>query len=86
MESERDRFARVAKEKDRCQPLELLEQVATLRLSAKVDHRLQELMDRSTEGLLGANERADLKSYVDWSEQLPMVRAKVLKLLGRSPA
>ena len=67
-------------------PLELLEEFASMRLSAKVDHRLQELMDRNTNGLLDANERAELESYVDWSEQLSLVRAKVLRLLGRSRA
>ena len=64
-------------------PIELLEEIAALRLSATADQRLQELMDRNTNGLLDARELADLESWANWSENLALVRAKAMKLLGR---
>ena len=48
-------------------PLELVESVGSLRLPAKADQRLQELMDRNNEGLLTDSERADLESSVELS-------------------
>jgi hypothetical protein len=64
-------------------PIELVEEIAALRLPAKADQRLQELMDRNTNGLLDARETTELESWVDCSESLALVRAKALQLLGR---
>ena len=66
-------------------PLELVESVGSLRLPAKADQRLQELMDRNNEGLLTDSERADLESSVELSERLSLVRAEAIHLLGRKP-
>jgi hypothetical protein len=66
-------------------PLELVEAVAALRLPAKADRRLQELMDRNTNGLLAEAERAEFESLVELSESLALVRARALHLLGRQP-
>jgi hypothetical protein len=66
-------------------PKELLEAVADLRLPAKADHRLQELMDRNTNGLLGEAERAELEALVELSETIAPLRARALQLLGRLP-
>jgi hypothetical protein len=66
-------------------PIELVEEIAALRLPAKADQRLQELMDRNTNGLLDAQEMAELESWVDCSQNLALVRAKALQLLGRKP-
>jgi hypothetical protein len=66
-------------------PIELVEQIASLRLPAKADQRLQELMDRNTNGLLDARETAELESWVDCSESLALVRAQALQLLRRRP-
>ena len=67
-------------------PLEWVESVGNLRLPSKADQRLQELMDRNNEGRLTEAERADLESLVELSEQLSLVRAEALHLLGRRPA
>ena len=66
-------------------PLEWVESVGDLRLPPKTDERLQELMDRNNDGLLSESERADLESLVELSEQLSLVRAEALHLLGRKP-
>ncbi len=66
-------------------PLEWVESVGCLRLPAKADQRLQELMDRNNEGLLTDTERADLESLVELSERLSLVRAEAIHLLGRKP-
>ena len=67
-------------------PLEWVEAVSCLRLPPKVNGRLQHLMDRNTEGLLTDAEHAELETLVDLSEQLALVRATALHLLGRKPA
>ncbi len=67
-------------------PLDWVETVSALRLPAKTDKRLQDLMDRNTEGALTEAERADLESLVALSEELAVVRAQALQLLGRKPA
>ena len=55
-----------------------------LRLPEQADRRLQQLMDRNNEGLLTEQERADLEALAELSEQLSLVRAEALHLLGRS--
>lgn len=66
-------------------PLDWVELVSELRLPPKSDRRLQELMDRNTEGHLTGEERADLESLVELSEALTLVRAEALHVLGRKP-
>lgn len=66
-------------------PLEWVQSVGDLRLPPKTDQRLQELMDRTNEGLLTEADRADLESLVELSERLSLVRAEALHLLGRKP-
>ncbi len=67
-------------------PVDWVKLVSELKLPAKTDRRLQELMDRNTEGRLTGDERADLESLVELSETLSLVRAEALHLLGRKPA
>lgn len=66
-------------------PLDWVEAVGRLRLPAKADRRMQELMDRHNEGQLAGTERAELDSLVELSETLSLVRAEALQLLGRKP-
>jgi hypothetical protein len=66
-------------------PLEMVEAVASLRLPARTDRRLQDLMDRNNEGMLSASEREDLEALVELSETISLIRAKALQLLGRKP-
>jgi hypothetical protein len=64
-------------------PLELVEAIAEMRFPAKINARLQLLMDRNTNGQLTPDELADLESLVELSESLALVRAQALRLLGR---
>lgn len=66
-------------------PVDWVESVGKLRLPPRADRRLQELMDRNTEGSLSEREREDLESLVELSETLSLVRAEALHLLGRRP-
>ena len=56
-----------------------------LRLPEHADRRLQDLMDRNNEGTLSDQERGDLEALAELSEQLSLVRAEALHLLGRKP-
>ena len=67
-------------------PVDWIESVGDLRIPPKADHRLQNLMDRNNEGLLNQAEREELEALAELSEQLSLVRAKALQILGRSPA
>ena len=66
-------------------PVEWVESVGDLRLPPKANERLQQLMDRNTEGLLTETEHAELETLVELSETLSLVRARALQLLGRKP-
>lgn len=66
-------------------PVEWIESVSDLRLPPRADARLQQLMDRNTEGLLTQVEYAEFEALVELSEQLSLVRAQALHLLGRKP-
>jgi hypothetical protein len=66
-------------------PLDWVESVSELRLRERSDRRLQELMDRNNEGELTESERAELEALVEISEELSLVRAEALHLLGRRP-
>ncbi len=66
-------------------PLELVEALATFRFPEKTDQRLQDLMDRNTEGQLTEMEREELEALVELSERLALLRAQALRLLGRKP-
>ena len=67
-------------------PLDLVEAFAEFRLSPKMDQRLQELMDRNSNGLLTEPERVELEALVEMSESISLLRARALHLLGRKPA
>ena len=66
-------------------PVDWIKSVGDLRMPAKADHRLQNLMDRNNEGLLTGAEREELEALAELSEQLSLVRAEALQILGRSP-
>ena len=67
-------------------PLQWVESITMLRLPEQADQRLQDLMDRNTEGQLSESERADLAALAELSERLSLVRAEALHLLGRKPS
>jgi hypothetical protein len=66
-------------------PVDWIESVGNLRFPPKADHRLQELMHRNNEGLLRDEEREELEALVELSEQLSLVRAEALQMLGKQP-
>jgi hypothetical protein len=66
-------------------PRELVEAMASLRLPPKADRRLQDLMDRNTNGQLTELERTEMEALVELSETLAPVRAGALHLLGQKP-
>ncbi len=67
-------------------PSDWIESISRLGFLPKTNKRLQQLMDRNNEGTLTEEEREDLESLVELSEQLSLVRAEALHLLGRRPA
>jgi hypothetical protein len=67
-------------------PVEWIEAVGNLRFPPRADAWLRELMDKNTEGRLSADEREELEALVELSENMALVRAKALQLLGRRPA
>ena len=66
-------------------PVEMIEEIAELRLPPRADRRLQELMDRNNNGLLSVSELAEMETLVEWSETISIVRGQALFLLGRKP-
>jgi hypothetical protein len=64
-------------------PVDWIESVGNLRLPTKADHRLQVLMDRNNEGRLTQIEREELEALAELSEQLSLVRAEALEVLGK---
>ncbi len=66
-------------------PLQWVERITLLRLPNHADQRLQELMNKNNEGKLSEQERADLAALAEMSEQLSLIRAEALHLLGRKP-
>jgi len=66
-------------------PVNWVEAVGNLHFPSKADRRLQELMDRNNEGLLGPSEREELEALVELSEQLSLVRGEALQILGKRP-
>ncbi|MDP6502755.1 MAG: hypothetical protein QF886_04035 [Planctomycetota bacterium] len=67
-------------------PQDWVESVGNLRLPVRADERLQELMDKNTEGHLSETENAEMEALVELSESLSLVRAGALHLLGKKPA
>jgi hypothetical protein len=63
---------------------DLVESLADMRFPPKADARLQQLMDRNTEGQLTPGERDELDAPVELSETMALFRARALRLLGRS--
>lgn len=66
-------------------PIDWVESVGRLRLPAKADRRLQELMDRNNEGQLTPPERTEMEALIEVSETMSLIRAEALHLLGRTP-
>lgn len=66
-------------------PINLIESVADLRFPPRADALVQALMDRNTNGQLSPDEVAELEAWVELSENIALVRARALRVLGRTP-
>ncbi len=60
--------------------------IGDLRLPPETDRRLQELMDRNTDGLLQLEQKQELAALAAWSQEVSLLRAQALQLLGLRPA
>jgi hypothetical protein len=67
-------------------PASLIESIGDFRLPPQTDRQLQNLMDRNTEGLLQPVEKEELAALAALSEEISLLRAQALQLLGRLPA
>jgi hypothetical protein len=67
-------------------PQDFVETVAALRFPDRTEQRMQKLMDRNNEGSLTEDEKEELASLVEVSEELSLVRARALSILGKKPA
>jgi hypothetical protein len=66
-------------------PETLITSVGELALPERADQRMQELMDRHTDGALTGVEEEELAALVEWSEEISLLRAQALLLLGKKP-
>ncbi len=67
-------------------PASLIESIGGFRLPEQTDRRLQSLMDRNNEGILQPSEKEDLAALAALSEEISILRAQALQLLGKHPA
>jgi len=65
--------------------LDWVEAVGKLHLPSTADSRLQKLMDRNNEDLLGQSELEELAALVELSEKLRLVRGEAWQILGKRP-
>ncbi len=66
-------------------PRDFVESLAALRFPEKTDRRLQDLMDRNTDGALTPSERDELESLAELSETMSLFRSQAMQILGRRP-
>lgn len=66
-------------------PAAWIESISDFRLPAQTDQQLQSLMDRNTEGILQSFEKDQLAALAALSEEISLLRAQALQLLGRQP-
>ena len=66
-------------------PTDFVETLSRLHFPAQTDDRLQELMDKNTDGALTDQERHELAALVELGETLSLIRARALQSLGRAP-
>ena len=67
-------------------PASWIESIGDFRLPAQTDRHLQTLMDRNNAGLLQPSEKDELAALAALSEEISLLRAEALNLLGKRPA
>lgn len=66
-------------------PASWVESISDFRFPENADRHLQSLMDRNNEGLLQPAEKEELAALAALSEDISLLRAQALQLLGRRP-
>jgi len=64
-------------------PVKFVRSVSELCFPPKADRRLQQLMDRNSEGKLTAAERRELEALVELSETMGILRGEAMVLMRR---
>jgi len=67
-------------------PASWIESIGKFRFPAEADRHLQNLMDRNNDGLLQPAEKEELAALAALSEDISLLRAQALQLLGRRSA
>jgi len=60
--------------------------IGELKLPQETDRHLQQLMDLNNDGLLQPSQKQELAALAAWSEEISLLRAEALQLLGHRPA
>jgi hypothetical protein len=64
-----------------CLNVESAERIARFQIDAKVQARINELAEKSNDGLLTPEERAEYKSYIDAADLITIFKLKAKRLL-----
>jgi hypothetical protein len=64
-----------------CLNVEAAQRIVALRIDPDTQTRISELADRSNEGLLTEDERAEYESYVEGAEILSLIKLKARRYL-----
>ncbi len=64
-----------------CLNVEAAQSIVALRIDPDIQTRISELADRSNEGLLTEDERAEYDSYVEGAEILSLIKLKARRYL-----
>lgn len=67
-------------------PASWVQSIGDFHLPPQTDKHLQSLMDRNNEGLLQPAEKEELAALAVLSEEISILRAQALQLLGSRPA
>jgi hypothetical protein len=67
-------------------PVDFAQKLAALRASPEIQARIDELADRSNEGLLTEKERADYEAYVDAIDVISILQAQARVVIAQQPS
>lgn len=73
---------RILEPVSRCFTPEVAQALLSLRADADTQARIEELADKSTEGQLSADERAEYETYVSAIDFLAVLQSKARKILA----
>lgn len=76
---------RVLESVSQCLTPEAAQRLLDLRADAELQDRIDVLAERSTEGILTPEERAEYQTYVQMGQFVSILKAKARKLLAHAP-